>query len=488
MSFELSINDVLASLPAATLAAWGMVILLLELVTGPRHKSALGLAGLMGLVASLLVMVVGWQRELVGFGAPAGNGLVQDKLASFLGVLAVATAALTVVVSMAYNPRRHIERGEYYALVLFSTAGALLMVAGADLLVLFLGLELLSIPLYVLAGIAAPQAQSEEAALKYFLLGAFASGFLVFGIALVYGASGTTNLAALRSALRTAQPGNPLLLAGTGLLLAGLGFKVAAVPFHMWTPDVYEGAPTPVAGFMSVVAKLAGFAALMRVLLYALPALYLDWKIVLSVLAALTMIVGNVAALAQSNLKRLLAYSSIAHAGYLLIGLAAGGALGAAGAAFYLAAYAFTNMGAFALLSALVEGAGQHEDQSLDRYTGLGRRHPWLTAAMVIFMLSLMGLPPTAGFFGKYYLFTAALGGDLAWLAFVGVVTSLISAYYYLRVVVVMTMHEPTHDWPALPPACAWVLGITAMGALLLGLIPGVWWVAVQAGLDLMGG
>jgi NADH-quinone oxidoreductase subunit N len=482
MLFELSSNDVLASLPVAMLAAWGMVILLLELVAGSRHKSVLGLGGLMGLAAALLVMVVGWRWEVTGF----GGMVVQDKVASFLGVLAVATAALTVVISMAYNPRRRIERGEYYALVLFSTAGALLMAAGADLIVLFLGLELLSIPLYVLAGFAGQQAQSEEAALKYFLLGAFASGFMVFGIALVYGASGTTSLTALH-ATRTAQHGSPLLLAGVGLLLAGLGFKVAAVPFHMWTPDVYEGAPTPVTGFMSVVAKLAGFAALMRILLYALPALYLDWKIVLSALAALTMILGNIAALAQSNLKRLLAYSSIAHAGYLLMGLATGGALGAAGMVFYLAAYAFTNLGAFALLAVLAEGAGQAEDQSMERYAGLGRRHPWLAAAMVVFMLSLTGIPPSAGFFGKYYLFTAALDSDLAWLALVGVVTSLISAYYYLRVVVVMTMQEPAHDWPALPAPCAWVLGISALGTLLLGLVPGVWWAAVQAGLSLIG-
>jgi len=278
-----------------------------------------------------------------------------------------------------------------------------------------------------------------------------------------------------------------LLLVGAGLIIVGLGFKVAAVPFHMWTPDVYEGAPTPITGFMSVGAKAAGFAALLRVLLFGLGAVRLDWMPVLAILAALTMILGNVVALTQTNLKRMLAYSSIAHAGYLLMGLAAGTGAGLSAVLFYLLSYTFTNIGAFAVLTALAQG--KSEDQTFPQYAGLARKHPWLAAAMAFFMFSLTGIPPTGGFIGKYYLFLAAVDANLGWLVMIGVLTSVISAFFYLRVIVDMTMREPERETPSsIYPALVTTLAVTALGTLVLGIWPGPWLQMAQAGLRLFGG
>jgi NADH-quinone oxidoreductase subunit N len=278
-----------------------------------------------------------------------------------------------------------------------------------------------------------------------------------------------------------------LLLVGAGLIIVGLGFKVAAVPFHMWTPDVYEGAPTPITGFMSVGAKAAGFAALLRVLLFGLGAVRLDWMPVLAILAALTMILGNVVALTQTNLKRMLAYSSIAHAGYMLMGLAAGTGAGLSAVLFYLLSYTFTNIGAFAVLTALAQGKG--EDQTFPQYAGLARKHPWLAAAMAFFMFSLTGIPPAGGFFGKYYLFLAAVDANLGWLVMIGVLTSVISAFFYLRVIVDMTMREPERETPSsIYPALVTTLAVTALGTLVLGVWPGPWLQMAQVGLKLFGG
>jgi NADH-quinone oxidoreductase subunit N len=319
------------------------------------------------------------------------------------------------------------------------------------------------------------------------MLGAFATGFLVYGIALVYGATGTTDLAELAEVARTGRNGT-LLLVGAGLLIVGLGFKVAAVPFHMWTPDVYEGSPTPVTGYMSVGAKAAGFAALLRVFPLGLEAVQVDWMPVLAILSALTMIIGNVVALAQTNLKRMLAYSSIAHAGYMLMGVAAGlRSGGLAAVLFYLLAYTFTNIGAFAVL--VVFAGREGEDQTWRQYAGLGRKHPWLAAAMALFMLSLAGIPPTGGFLAKYYLFLAAVNGGLGWLALVGVLTSVIGAFFYLRVIVDMMMREPECQSPDhIYPALVTTLAVTALGTLVLGLWPGPWLHLAQTGLGWFGG
>ncbi len=482
MQLSLSHNDWLSILPVLILSSWGMLLLLVDLFVSKQRSAALGWLSMVGLAGALAAEAGLWGNRWIGF----GGMVVLDSLSTFIGVVGLLAALFTVWVSLNYIRDRGIERGEYYALLLFSTSGILLMAQAANLVIVFLGLELLSIPLYVLAGFARPQLDSEEAALKYFLLGAFATGFLVYGIALVYGATGTTDLGGVAKAAQTGRNAT-LLLVGAGLLIVGLGFKVAAVPFHMWTPDVYEGSPTPVTGFMSVGAKAAGFAALLRVFLYGLEAVQVDWIPVLAILSALTMVVGNVVALAQTNLKRMLAYSSIAHAGYILMGVAAGPKSGGLEAVmFYLLTYVFTNIGAFAVLAVFARREG--EDQTFHQYTGVGRKHPWLAAAMALFMFSLIGVPPTGGFWGKYYLFLAAVNGGLGWLALVGLLTSVISAFFYLRVIVDMTMREPERPSPdRIYPALVTTLAVTALGTVALGVWPGPWLQLAQAGLKWFG-
>jgi NADH-quinone oxidoreductase subunit N len=504
-----TITDLTAILPALILMVWGMGLLLVTLVVPQQRRAIIAWLGLLGLGATFATSLLRWDRPVNGF----MDAVTLDNYSLFLSAIFAIAGMLTVLLSLHYLRDRGIERGEYYPLLLFSISGMTLMASANDLTVLFIALELLSIPLYVLAGFARPGAsippsppvplggdafqspsgeaeKSEESALKYFLLGAFSSAFLIYGIALVYGGTGTTALPEIvrSSALGAAADGRAmtgnlaLVLVGVGLILAGLAFKVAAVPFHMWTPDVYEGAPTPITGFMSVGAKAAGFAALGRIFLLALPSLGDDWALPVAVLAALTMILGNVVALSQDNIKRMLAYSSIAHAGYLLIGVAARSERGLAGLLFYLLAYAFTNLGAFAVLTAMARRAcgeqseSKGEDTTFAPYAGLAKRQPWLAAAMALFMFSLTGIPPTGGFVGKYYLFWAAVEADLTWLAVVGVLTSLVSAFFYLRVVVTMYFDAPSHDAP-LP--FYWTLRtaliLTAAGTLIFGLWPGPW-------------
>ena len=479
---QLSTNDWLSILPVLILSGWGMVLLIVELFVPKERSSLIGWLSMIGIVGAMAASIALSANRLSGF----SGMIVLDPIAAFISLVGLLATLLTVWASLHYIRDRGIERGEYYALLLFSTSGIMLMAQATNLIVVFLGLELLSIPLYILAGFARPQLESEEAAIKYFFLGAFATGFLVYGIALVYGATGTTDIARLAEVAQTGKNAT-LLLVGAGLIIVGLGFKVAAVPFHMWTPDVYEGAPTPITGFMSVGAKAAGFAALLRVLLFGLGAVRLDWMPVLAILSALTMILGNVVALTQTNLKRMLAYSSIAHAGYMLMGLAAGTNAGLSAVLFYLLSYTFTNIGAFAVLTALAQRQG--EDQTFHQYAGLMRKHPWLTVAMAFFMLSLTGIPPTGGFFGKYYLFLAAVDGNLGWLAIVGVLTSVVSAFFYLRVIVDMTMREPESETPAtIYPAVIATLSVTALGTFVLGVWPGPWLQIAQAGLTLFGG
>jgi NADH-quinone oxidoreductase subunit N len=382
------------------------------------------------------------------FGKPTtgfGGMIVVDDFANFLSMLLLVSGLAGIALSYDYLKRMSIRHSEYYVLLMFSITGMLLMCMAADLIVIFLALELLSIPLYVLAGIAVPRLSSEEAAIKYFLLGAFSSGFFVYGTALVYGATGSTALQKILAAVQAGSQSPVLLLVGAGLILVGLGFKVAVVPFHMWTPDVYHGAPSAVTAFMAVGAKAAGFAALLRIFVLAFPAISGNLTPVLWALAALTMILGNFVAIAQKNIKRLLAYSSIAHAGYILMALVPYGqqkvsANTVASALFYLVAYAFTSFAAWAVVIAL-EQAGER-GLELDDYAGLGRKYPALAAVMAVAMLSFTGVPPTLGFIGKFYLFRTVVEGGYIGLAIIGVLTSLISAYYYLRVVVIMYMRE----------------------------------------------
>jgi NADH-quinone oxidoreductase subunit N len=401
---------------------------------------------------------------------------VHDGITVFTTFLFCAITVMGVLLSWDYVKRARINHGEYYALMLSATLGMIVMAASNDLITIFLGLELMSLALYILVGFRRNHLESSEAALKYFLLGAFASGFLLYGIALLYGATGTTNLGRMAVFLADSPMlGNPLLLAGGLLVLAGFAFKVAAVPFHMWTPDAYEGAPTTVTGFMSAGAKAAGFAALLRFLIVALPGLQVEWRPLLTWIAILTMTVGNVTALLQPNVKRMLAYSSIAHAGYLLVAVVAGGLEGGSAALFYLAVYALMNLGAFGVLALL--GREQEERVMVSDLAGLSQRHPALAAAMTVFMLSLGGIPPTAGFMGKVYVFSVAVDAGLIPLVIVGVLNSVISIYYYLRITVVMYMRDPQGE----PVEVAWGAPAILATAVTLGLT--LWWGVQASGL-----
>jgi NADH-quinone oxidoreductase subunit N len=428
--------------PLTFLTVWASSLLLIDLAIPKERKGITALLSVLGLALTLsfTLMQIG-EDVTTGF-----NGMVVlDGFSIFVNALLLISGLLGVALAYGYIKRMGLERGEYYTLLLFSVTGMMLMAQAADLIVVFLALELLSIPLYVLAAFARPRVESEEAGLKYFLLGAFATGFVVYGTALVFGATGSTNLIEV---VKRAAPGSPnllLLSIGAALILVGFGFKVAAVPFHMWTPDVYQGAPSAVTAFMSSGAKIAGFAALLRVFATAFPSIAPDMTDVLWVVSALTMILGNVIAIAQSNIKRMLAYSSIAQAGYILMAFVPYGnpevaPVSIAAGLFYLVAYAVTNFGAWGVVIALEKSEGRGLE--IGDYAGLARKHPVLASAMTVFMLSLIGLPPTLGLVGKVYLFSAVIDGGFYGLAIIGVLTSLISAYYYLRVVVVMYMRD----------------------------------------------
>jgi NADH-quinone oxidoreductase subunit N len=452
------------------LSAGALLLLLLELVPARPDSSRPAVVALAALLAGGLAVTLARDARRILF----GGLFVHDGFTVFFTLLLCAIGATAVLLSWDYVKRTRIHHGEYYALLLCATLGMIVMAAANDLMTMFLGLELMSLSLYVLVGFRRGSLESNEAALKYFLLGAFASGFLLYGIALLYGATGTTNFARM-AAFLTGSPlrENPLLLVGGLLLLAGLLFKVAAVPFHMWTPDAYEGAPTSVTAFMSVGAKAAAFAALLRFTLRALGDVPGGWIPVLSAVAILTMTVGNVTALLQNNLKRMLAYSSIAHAGYILVAVAAGGAEGAAAALFYLAVYAVVNLGAFGVLTLL--GRGTQEPVLVADVAGLGFRRPWIGLALAVFMLSLGGIPPTAGFMGKVYVFGTALHAGLVPLVIVGVLNSVVSIFYYLRVTVALYMEEPGTE----PAGITWTA--PAAIALALALALTIWW-GVQAG------
>lgn len=483
---ELSDLNVWATLPVMALALGASVLLLADLFVPPERKRLTAALAAIGVGVSLALALLSL-TGVVDFGrddSVLAGMYIADDFTDLVSVIALVTALLGILVAYDYLERTGIQRGEYYVLLLLTTAGAILMGAAGDLVVIFIGLELLSIPLYVLSGFRRGDAASEESAMKYFLLGAFASGFLVYGIALIYGATGTTDLQGIWEAVNRVTAENDssryLLLIGGGLVLVGLGFKVAAVPFHMWTPDVYQGAPTSVVAFMSVAAKVGGFAGLTRVLVGGMPNFVLDgevaaaWQSTVWLVAVLTMLLGNIVAIAQSDLKRLLAYSSIAHAGYVLIGVAAAGVPGEGDRAtqailIYLLAYTFTNIGAFAVVIAVERNDASNTGISAVR--GLSQSQPWLAGAMAVFMLSLTGIPLTAGFVGKWFVFRAAISADLVGVALVGVLTSAVSAYYYLRVVWAMYFEEGDAE-ARTPGSLAWAIGIAAVGTLLIGILP----------------
>jgi NADH-quinone oxidoreductase subunit N len=454
-------------LPSLLVVGTALLVLMLDLLPPRDSKAHLGTLTLAGLVAALLSTVAVWGGRGRGF----RDMIVLDNYALFFHVIIGYAATLTVLVSLDYVRRAGAESGEFYGLVLFATAGMMLLSSANDLVVVFLAVELMSLSLYVLAGLFKPRREAAEASMKYFLLGVFASAFLLYGIALLYGATGSTNFDRIAAAV-AADPRDPLFLLGLGLLLVGFGFKISSVPFHMWAPDVYEGAPTSITAFIATGSKAAVFAALIRLVVASLRAAQPDAVALLWGLAALTMTVGNVVAIAQSNLKRLLAYSSVAHVGYMLVGLVAGGPAGAGAVLFYLLAYTFTTAGAFGVI-ALAERAGAEAVDVRD-YAGLGRRHPLLALALTLFLLSLIGIPPLAGFVGKFYVFGSAVRAGYVGLAVIAVLNSAVAAYYYLRVVLSMYMEEPEGEAASLVPSFAGGLAVTlaVVGVVLLGVMP----------------
>jgi NADH-quinone oxidoreductase subunit N len=476
----------------------GVVVMLVDAFARPHQRwitGSISLAGLFAAAAATIWLWLTWDGASQAF-----NGMiVLDELRLGFTLVFLVVSALTLLISMVWVQNEKLPAGEFHSLLLFATAGMMLMASGGDLVIIFLGLEILSIATYVMAGFRRTDVRSNESSLKYFILGSLSSAFFLYGIALIYGATstatglpGTTNIAEMARRLNEAQY-PPLLFAGAAMMLVGFGFKIATAPFHIWTPDVYEGAPTSVTAFMAAGPKAAGFASFLRVFIFGFPFvlatannkvgvdIHNAWLGVLVILAIMTMTVGNVVAIAQNNVKRMLAYSSIAHAGYALVGFVAAGAAGSiderntaiAAVTFYLLTYAVMNLGAFAVVQ-LIGRAGDRRTEVED-YNGIGFRSPLLAFALTLFLLSLLGIPLTAGFMGKIVVFRAALDQGYVMLVVIAVLNTAVSAYYYLRLIIVMFFRERTTPWmaPPIPASIAIALVITIAGVLYLGLFPG---------------
>ncbi len=461
-----------AVIPILCVALAGLVVLLAEAFRGKGEKMPIGGLAIIGLVGAGVASVLLWNRNATSFGV-----VTADNFALFVNIVLVVVGLLTVIFSSQVVERDRLPSGEYYAILLFSIVGMMLMAQATDLLLIFLALETMSIGVYVLTGIRKDQQAGTEAAFKYFLLGAFASAFFLYGIAFLYGVTGSTSLDRISSVIAAqSMSGNPMILLGVGLLVVGFAFKVAAVPFHMWSPDVYDGAPAVVTGFMSTGVKAAAVAAFVRVFLTALDPMVGDWAPVLWLIAAATMVVGTVVGVAQTSLKRMLAYSSIAHGGYMLTALVAGSGPGSdtgkAAILFYLAAYALTNLGAFGVIALL--GTRERANDDLRDYAGLWHTHPGLATLMTFFLLSLGGFPPTAGFIAKWYVFSAAVGSGYYGLAIIGVLSSVVSVFFYLRIVVMMYMTDrDARPVPAQVSGVAFAgLVLSLIGVLYLGILP----------------
>ncbi|HEY2499022.1 MAG TPA: NADH-quinone oxidoreductase subunit N [Candidatus Angelobacter sp.] len=469
--------DYIRILPELMLTAFGIVVMMADPLLKPgASRKSLGLLSLAGTLAAIAATFcqIAWLHRDPSLADPGWFGMVRvDSFSIFFHLLIPAISAICILMSLEYLDAQNIRSGEYYALILFGTVGMVLMSSAVELVLIFIALEISSISTYILAGYRRRNAGSTESAIKYFLLGSFATAFFLYGVAMIFGATGSTSVLKIAAALGD-NPGL-LAIAATALMIIGLGFKVAAAPFHVWTPDVYEGAPAPIVALMSTGPKAAAFAVLLRVLFATTSA---HWFPLIWVCAALSMTLGNFGALMQNNVKRMLAYSSIAHAGYLLVAFAASNDIGISAAIFYTAAYAAMNVGAFAVVSHFAAGGERYV--LIDDYSGLGRRSPLLAFTLTIFMLSLIGIPATAGFLGKYYVFTAALSPSahptaLVWLTVIGLVNSAVASFYYLRLIVVMYMREPVvAEAPA--PATAFMrlaLVLAAIATIYLGVIPG---------------
>jgi len=464
--------DLYSILPVVVLSVFGIAIMVVEPFLSSKTRagsSALGWLAFVGTLAAGAAIVPMHSRS-----GQAYSGLwIVDEYSTFFHVLFVLIASMTTLLSIDYLRRENMNHAEYYALLLFATAGMLVMAGSNELMMIFIGLEILSIGTYVMAGFRRTDLRSNESALKYFLLGSFASAFFLYGVALIFGAAGSTNLISIAAAMSRPDIQPSLVYLSAALLLIALCFKVAVAPFHIWAPDVYEGAPTPITGFMSVGPKAAGFAVLFRIFITAYPMIQDRWTDIMGVLAALTMILGNVIAVVQPNLKRMLAYSSIAHAGYIAVAFAANSQQGGSAALFYTLAYAAMNLGAFAIVTLLARA--RDEKVKLTDYAGLASKRPGLAALLSLFLLSLAGVPGTAGFAGKFFIFRSAVESNHTGLAIIGVLTTVISFYYYLYVIVQMYMREPGEDFSdaRVTPALVLALLVAATGTVYLGILPG---------------
>ena len=463
--------DLIRFLPEIILTVMGTLLMVLDAIAGRRWSGVYGNFSLVALAGALAAAVYAFSIP-----GPAFSGmLMADGFATFFRVLVIGVGILVVLASFRYLNREGVETGEYHALILFSVVGQCVMVTANELIMIFIGLEISSIATYILAGYLREDRRGNEASLKYFLLGSFATAFLLYGIAWIYGLTGSTNLAAIRGVLssRDLAPSGMLVGFSAALMFVGLGFKVSAAPFQIWAPDVYQGAPAPVTAFMSAGPKAAAFAVFLRIFMTAFEPVGAGWEPLVWLSALLSMTIGNFAALTQSNIKRLLAYSSIAHAGYVLVALAARSETGTAAAMFYLAAYALMNVGAFAAVAHLA-GKGERF-VSIDDFAGLAVVQPATAALLAIFLLSLIGVPLTGGFFGKFYIFKAALQSNLLWLTMLGLLNSAVAAYYYLRILVMMYMREPGEAASVAEPLSIGMktaLVLPALGTLFLGIFP----------------
>ncbi|MCW5782788.1 MAG: NADH-quinone oxidoreductase subunit N [Nitrospirales bacterium] len=477
----LPLADLVLILPELLIVGMACLILVLDPLTPAHKKDLLAWMSLGILVVGSVVTVSGFGGRVMAF----SDLVVVDSYAVFWKMLLYLVSGLTILLSMGYLKEEKIQLAEYYAFVLLALAGMMVMVSGADLLTIYLGIELMSITLYIMAGFKRFELRSIESSAKYFVLGAFSSGILLYGISIIFGVTGSTRLVEIAAVVNGRGIDDPLVFISLMLLIVGFGFKVAAVPFHMWTPDVYEGAPTSVTAFMAVASKAASFAAFLRVLLEAFGGIKPDWNLLILVICIITVALGNLVAIVQTNVKRMLAYSSIAHAGYALIGVVVAGWAGIEGAVssqgvsslmLYLAIYSFMTIGAFSMVAVLRKGGLEGEE--IEDFTGLAKRHKGGAFLMLVFMVSLAGIPPTAGFIGKLYLFMAAVNAGLAWLAIIGLIFAAISAFFYLRIVMVMYMREPSseqelHTRLVLSPQVSFVLACAVAGVVLLGIFPG---------------
>jgi len=469
-NFAFNPQDVLRFLPEIILTIAGTLLMVLDPILRKRDSAIFGHLSLLALATALGGCLCANENGGIAF----GGMLNVDGFATFFRILVIVVGMLTIFPSYRFLARQDAATSEFHALLLFSIAGQCLMAASTDLIMVFIGLEISSIASYVMAGYLRDDRRANESALKYFLLGSFATGFFLYGVALTYGATGSVNLTVVRESILHGSSEPIFLAVASALMFVGLAFKVSAAPFQMWAPDVYQGAPTPVSAFLSAGPKAAAFAIFLRIFVTAFEPLSARWEPMVWAVALASMCVGNFGALWQTNIKRMLAYSSIAHAGYVLVALAAQNDTGVGAAMFYLASYAFMNVGAFACV-AYLSGKGERY-QSIDDFKGLSRTQPMAAAMFAIFLASLIGVPLTGGFFGKFYIFKAALEAHLVWLTILGLLNSAVAAYYYLRILVMMYMHDPAEASQSAEPlgvSMRLALIVPALGTLVLGIFPG---------------